>query len=68
VWLEGSNHFEGVVECIDLLTINVVMKPNSVSSVDIILQDLKSQGRFGLVASRDAEGAEVERPRKSNTP
>jgi hypothetical protein len=44
------------------------MKPNSVSFIDIILQDLKNQSRFGLVESRDAEGAEVERLRKSNTP
>jgi hypothetical protein len=44
------------------------MKPNSVSSIDIILQDLKNQGKFGLVKSRDVEGAEVERLRKSNTP
>ena len=28
----------------------------------------KNQGRFGLVESRDAEGVEVERLRKSNTP
>jgi hypothetical protein len=41
------------------------MKPNSLSSIDIILQDLKNQGRFGLVESRDAEGAEVERLRKN---
>jgi hypothetical protein len=44
------------------------MKPNSVSSIDIILQDLKNQGKFGLVKSRDVEGAEVESLRKSNTP
>jgi hypothetical protein len=44
------------------------MKPNSVTSIDIILQDLKNQGKFGLVKSRDVEGAEVERLRKSNTP
>jgi hypothetical protein len=44
------------------------MKPNSVSSIDILLQDLKNLGRFGLVESMDAEGAEVERLRKSNTP
>jgi hypothetical protein len=44
------------------------MKPDSLSSIDIILQNFKNQGRFGLVESRDAEGGEVERLRKSNTP